>query len=161
MKYNMKGFLLPINDPNVIDEFRGKYFFLSNFYIKPVYYNSEWYRSSEHAFQAQKATNEKDKQYILNAEHAAYAKQRGNEITCRSDWNKIRMMEMYKILLCKFTEVDGILADKLIETGDALLIEGNNWGDKFWGKVRDKITGEWKGENFLGQLLMKVRNEIR
>lgn len=161
MKYNMNGFILPINDPNVIDEFRGKYFFLSNFYIKPVYYNSEWYRSSEHAFQAQKATNEKDKQYILNAQLPGQAKRRGKIVPRRSDWNDIKMMEMYKILRCKFTEADGILSAKLIETGDALLIEGNNWGDRYWGKVRDSITGELKGENFLGQLLMKVRNELR
>ncbi len=120
---NIKGFILPINDPNVIDEFRGKYFFLSNFYIKPVYYMSQWYRSSEHAFQAQKATNDKDKQYILNAESAAYAKKRGNEIECLSCWKDIRMMEMYRILRCKFT--DGILAEKLIETRETLLIEGN------------------------------------
>ena len=164
MKYNMKGFILPISDPNVIDEFRGKYFFLSNFYVKPVYYNSEWYRSSEHAFQAQKATNEKDRKYIADAETPAISKQRAHEVGLQSikllnHWNDIRMMEMYKILQCKFT--DDILAKKLIETGDALLIEGNSWGDRYWGKVRDSKTGEWKGENFLGQLLMKVRNEIR
>jgi ribA/ribD-fused uncharacterized protein len=156
----MKGFILPISDPNVIDEFRGKYFFLSNFYIKPVYYNSEWYRSSEHAFQAQKATNEKDKQYVLNAQYPGHAKTRGNEIICRPNWKNIRMMEMYNILRCKFTEIDGILASKLLETENALLIEGNNWGDRYWGKVRDSKTGEWVGENFHGQLLMKVRNEI-
>ena len=176
---NIKGFMLPTNDPNVIDEFRGKYFFLSNFFIKPVYYKSEWYRSSEHAFQAQKATNDKDKQYILNTYYSpngknspGQAKHRGNEINCRKNWNEKRMIIMYDILRCKFT--DGTisdhntsrkypilqLADKLIATGDTLLIEGNSWGDNFWGMVRDPKTGEWKGDNFLGKLLMKVRNEI-
>ena len=164
---NIKGFMLPTNDPNVIDEFRGKYFFLSNFYIKPVYYKGDWYRSSEHAFQAQKATNEKDKQYVLNTYYSpngknspGQAKHRGNEITCRKDWNEKRMMIMHNIIRCKFTALDG-LDDKLLATEDTLLIEGNSWGDNFWGMVRDTNTGEWKGDNFLGKLLMKVRNEIR
>jgi ribA/ribD-fused uncharacterized protein len=151
--------LLLIDNINVIDSFRGKYFFLSNFFLKPVYYKSEWYKSSEHAFQAQKATNRKDKQYVQNAKSAAQAKRRGKEIMCRKRWNEIKMMVMYEILLCKFT--DGILADKLLDTKDDLLVEGNSWGDKYWGMVKDPKTGDWKGDNFLGKLLMKVRNEIR
>ena len=45
---------------------------------------------------------------------------------------------------------------KLIATGDALLEEGNWWGDKFWGvdiKTRD-------GENHLGKIIMKIRDEL-
>jgi predicted NAD-dependent protein-ADP-ribosyltransferase YbiA (DUF1768 family) len=43
----------------------------------------------------------------------------------------------------------------LLETGDAELIEGNDWGDTFWG-----VCGG-KGNNFLGKLLMEVRKELR
>ena len=150
--------ILSVKDTLTIDSFRGKYFFLSNFFMKPIYFESLWYRSSEHAFQTQKATNEKDKQYMLNAQEAWQAKQRGNEIPCRADWDSNKMVVMYDILRCKFT--DDILAKKLIATDDALLIEGNWWDDRYWGMTRD-FTGKWKGENFLGQLLMKVRNEIR
>lgn len=39
----------------------------------------------------------------------------------------------------------------LVGTGDAMLVEGNTWGDKFWGVCR----GE--GENQLGKLLMERR----
>lgn len=154
---NIKGFILPITAPNVIDSFRD--FFLSNFYIKSLYYKGEWYKSAEHAFQAEKAVNGKDKQYIMNAPTAAQAKHRSNEITCRKDWHEKRMIIMLNILRCKFTVLDG-LDDKLIAT-ENFLIEGNSWGDNFWGMVRDINTGEWKGDNFLGKFLMKVRNEIR
>ena len=143
-----------IKEQIVIDSFRAKYFFLSNFFIKPVLYNSDWYRSSEHAYQAQKATGEIVRQYISISQQPWQAKQRGNEITCRSDWNSIKMTVMYDIIRCKFT--DSILAEKLLETGNALLIEGNWWGDRYWGMTRDK-NGKWKGDNFLGRLLMKVR----
>mgnify|MGYP005981410963 CR=1 FL=1 len=37
----------------IIDEFRGEYAFLSNFYSCPVTYNGESYLNSEAAFQAQ------------------------------------------------------------------------------------------------------------
>ena len=43
----------------------------------------------------------------------------------------------------------------LLNTEDAILIEGNWWGDKFWGVCR----GE--GQNWFGHLLMSLREEIR
>lgn len=43
----------------------------------------------------------------------------------------------------------------LLETGEEELIEGNNWGDKFWGQVNGI------GENHLGRLLMEIREEIK
>ena len=48
----------------------------------------------------------------------------------------------------------------LIATGDAVLIEGNTWGDRFWGMVRND-SGMWVGENWLGRLLTLQRSIIR
>ena len=45
----------------MIDKFRGKYFFLSNFYVAPVEYQGLTYRNNEAAFQSAKAKNKKDK----------------------------------------------------------------------------------------------------
>ena len=50
-----------------------------------------------------------------------------------------------------------ILKERLLNTGDAYLEEGNWWKDCFWGV--DINTGY--GENYLGRLLMEVRSEIR
>jgi predicted NAD-dependent protein-ADP-ribosyltransferase YbiA (DUF1768 family) len=44
----------------------------------------------------------------------------------------------------------------LIDTGDAHLVEGNWWGDTFWGECP---LGT--GENHLGKLLMVVRESIK
>ena len=41
-----------------------------------------------------------------------------------------------------------------MQTEDAELVEDNWWGDKFWGVC----NGE--GENHLGKLLMKIRDEL-
>ena len=46
------------------------------------------------------------------------------------------------------------MARKLLGTGNAHLAEGNNWGDTFWGTV----NGE--GQNVLGVLLMRIRDEL-
>jgi len=48
------------------------------------------------------------------------------------------------------------LAARLLGTGQMPLVEGNNWGDMFWGV--DVKSG--KGENHLGRILMKIREEL-
>ena len=47
------------------------------------------------------------------------------------------------------------LKEKLLATGDKILIEGNTWNDDFWGKCSDN------GKNNLGIILMKIREEIK
>lgn len=61
---------------------------------------------------------------------------------------------MEELLRIKFSGIDPFLTRALLETGDAELIEGNTWNDTFWGVC----NGE--GENNLGRLLMKVREEL-
>jgi predicted NAD-dependent protein-ADP-ribosyltransferase YbiA (DUF1768 family) len=40
------------------------------------------------------------------------------------------------------------------------LVEGNTWGDKFWGAVKNK-DGKWEGKNCLGKILMILRRYFR
>ena len=47
------------------------------------------------------------------------------------------------------------LKEMLLETGDAIIEEGNDWNDTFWGVCNGK------GENHLGKILMKIREELR
>jgi len=44
---------------------------------------------------------------------------------------------------------------KLEATAGAVLVEGNAWGDRFWGSV------EGSGQNWLGRLLMEIREVTR
>jgi predicted NAD-dependent protein-ADP-ribosyltransferase YbiA (DUF1768 family) len=57
-------------------------------------------------------------------------------------------------LALKFS--DPVLREMLLDTGDAILEEGNMWNDTFWGI--DLNTG--KGQNHLGRLLMERRAEL-
>jgi predicted NAD-dependent protein-ADP-ribosyltransferase YbiA (DUF1768 family) len=62
---------------------------------------------------------------------------------------------MRRILVIKFQNPE--LKAKLIATGDAQLVEGNTWGDLFWGV--DTTMGV--GSNQLGKLLMGIRDGLQ
>lgn len=135
-----------------ISEFKGKYFFLSNYYTAPVEYDGILYLNNEAAFQAAKclAVGERKRFAYLTPPDA---KRLGRSVLLRKDWEQVKTQVMYEICLCKFTQ-NPQLAKMLLETGDAELIEGNTWGDRVWGVCK----GE--GENRLGKILMRVRAEI-
>ena len=141
-----------------IDQFRGENFYLSNFYIVPIYFEKNHYKSSEHAYQARKAIIEEDRKYVASANTPGYAKIRARKIICRKTWDKIKVSEMTRIVYCKFSQ-NKELKKKLCDTGRAKLIEGNWWNDDFWGMVKNE-RGEWEGANYLGKILMVVRKKI-
>lgn len=140
-----------------IDEFKGEYAFLSNFYFIDVM----GYPSNEHFFQAQKTTDKKIREQIKNLLTPGQAKRMGRKIKLRPEWNEIefRICAMYKGLIAKFKNEE--LKQKLLNTGDVELIEGNIWHDNTWGSCFCPKCKNIKGENYLGKLLMKLREELR
>lgn len=138
-----------------ISKFNGQYRFLSNFSLDPVRYQGIDYPTSEHAYQAQKVISEILKKEIASLKTPFEAKQYGSTFKPK-DWYKRSIGIMYEIVKFKFIQNPDI-RNRLIETGDLELIEGNHWHDTFWGK--DDKT--WKGENWLGKILMQVRDELR
>jgi len=139
---------------NSILEFRGPTRWLSNFHIESFEWCGKEYQTSEHAYQAAKATSETDHEYVRTAPTPNRAKNRGNRIALRSGWDDMRIDVMYSVLKAKFAP-DKLIAQRLIETGDCHLEEGNHHGDVFWGTV------DGKGENHLGQILMRIRHELK
>lgn len=139
---------------NVINQFQNEYRFLSNFWLAPVTYNGITYQSNEAAFHAQKSLDEKQRLFFATLSPVK-AKNKGRKLELRHDWEEIKLTVMYEIVKAKF-EQNPYLGMMLVATGDAMLIEGNEWHDKFWGI--DLKTGE--GENHLGKILMRVRSEL-
>jgi len=136
-----------------IEKFDGDYAFLSNFYACPVTHEGIQYPSSEHAYQAAKTLNMKARKvFTLRDMTPAMAKHLGQALAIRPNWDKIKIVVMNDILEAKFT--DWQLRKWLLETGDAELIEGNEWGDTFWGVCKGK------GSNFLGKTLMDLRKRL-
>lgn len=137
-----------------IEEFRGEYRFLSNFYPCKVKFDGRTWRSAEHAYQAAKTRNPAEKDTIAKCPTSGKAKKAGYRITLREDWEKVKVEIMGQIVRAKFSR-HSELQKALLATGEAELTEGNWWGDTFWGKCR----GE--GENHLGKILTAIRTELR
>lgn len=140
---------------HTIDSFSGTYDFLSNFAPSPikVELNGKTYLmpTVENAFQAAKCPNRADEFVNLTP---GQAKRLGRKVTLVNNWNDIRIDVMAAFVEKKFRTHEN-LRQKLLNTGDATLIEGNYWHDCFWG-VCDGV-----GENHLGQILMTLREKLR
>ncbi len=134
-----------------ITRFFGKYSFLSNFYHTVVQLNGVDYPSVENAYQAAKL--EPQYREVFCRCSAGDAKTYGRRAGLRPDWEQVKLSIMEDLLRQKFT-LGTRLASKLLETGTQELIEGNYWGDDFWGVCTSK------GQNHLGKLLMKIRTEL-
>ena len=137
----------------MIDSFEGKYYFLSNFYHVDVKYDGIVYNNTEAAFQAQKVLDDSEKLSFSNLSPRK-AKKLGREVKLREDWRDVKDNYMYEICKAKFTQHED-LAKKLLQTGDEELVEGNRWNDTYWGVCNGK------GENRLGKILMRVRDELK
>lgn len=135
----------------VIDSFRGDFGFLSNFYEASVWVDGLQYRSVEHAYQAAKAEDLSAREVIRNARRPGDAKRLGKAVRLPPDWETRKIEVMRGLLRQKFS--NPLLRALLLATGDAELVEGNTWNDRFWGVCRGS------GQNWLGRLLMEVRSE--
>ena len=82
------------------------------------------------------------------------AKRKGRKVTLRNDWEEVKFWVMLGVCSAKFTQ-NKDLAEQLLATGDEELIEGNTWGDRTWGMVNGT------GKNWLGKILMQIREELR
>lgn len=201
----MKNELAIIRDGAII-WFYGKYRFLSNFYNCHINYRGRTYQNAEAAFQAQKVDvlsafrpnqfSEKDKEVFTNTKDANYIKLLGMgrvkehpEYRMNQEelsvWNRNALSIMEEIVRAKF-EQNQDLKEKLLETESLNLIEGNNWGDDYYGitlvSEYDNPKNAWerktlkRGENGeklyilsqpeneynnqLGKILVKIRKEL-
>ena len=136
-----------------IDSFRGNYEFLSNFAPCYIRYEGVLYTSVECAFQAAKVSDINIKKQIAQLTPKD-AKKYGKKVKLRSDWNNVRIDIMRDLLKIKFNDDHFGYRQKLVNTGDSYIEEGNKHHDTFWG-VCNGI-----GENHLGKLIMEIREEL-
>ncbi|MEX2014943.1 MAG: NADAR family protein [Candidatus Saccharimonadales bacterium] len=148
-----------------VERFREDNFFLSNMYpfergirtpdgeevhtSEQLYLPAEFLRKSARLVLQQASDGFKAKGLMRPLRRAGFE--------TRKDWDAARIPAMKKCLLVKFV-ANPDLAEKLLETGEEELVEGNDRGDTFWGV--SPMPPEGKGENMLGKLLMETRASL-
>jgi N-glycosidase YbiA len=157
---------------------RKDYGFMSNFFkTKNLTIDEIKWKTSEHYFQAMKF---KDYPWYFDLirnigtpAQAAYLgrmkKQGGwawktklnhyiiqaidDGVKIKEDWEDIKDDIMYQVVYEKFYQ-DPLLKEMLLETENAILVE-HTPRDSYWGD-----GGDESGKNKLGEILMKVRNQL-
>jgi len=135
---------------DMITSFSGDYRFLSNFCPAQVYFDEIHFSSVEHAYVASKTLDPSERIKISLIDSPGQAKRYGRKLELRSDWDFVKHSFMKDFVRQKFLDT-GLLM-MLLETGDRELIEGNTWGDTYWGQSPVGV-----GENNLGKILMNIR----
>lgn len=141
------------------------YYELTNFYenwrkdrLHSVFYQGQFWKTSEHAYQAEKfnwdCTEAKiAREQIMDASDARHAFKiaQQNLPFIRPGWHSMKDNVMLEILRAKFQ--DEHLSNVLRKTGKRKLVEASPI-DAYWGYGSDG-----KGQNRLGILLMQIRKE--
>lgn len=104
---------------------------------------------------------------IMEATDPGRQKALGRRVRNFSDtiWNENKYQIVYRINLPKFSQNKG-LRRKLFQTGERKLVEASPV-DTVWGiGLETSVAGvtpesEWPGQNLLGEILTKVRDELR
>lgn len=156
---------------NSISKFIGEYRFLSNFSDSIIRYNGHTYNSVESAFQAQKSHGAVDLLRNMSVQEALEAKRRpiidpgeakriGRRVPVRKDWEQVKDRIMLEVLVAKFTQNERD-RQSLLDTGNAILVEGNTWHDNYWGWCQCPNCALEEHHNKLGRLLMQIRDALK
>lgn len=146
----------------VIRGFKDEYAFLSNYEPCTVIDGyGRAFKNAEAMYQSYKFI---DRDIIeeftkLTADEAKQlAKKYANKV--KSNWDDVKDEAMKKTVTAKFLQNDD-LGKKLLATGNAYLMEANDWWDNYWGVYPS--TGEVgkDGLNRLGEIIMDVRSKLQ
>lgn len=136
----------------MITLFSGPHRFLSNFWIEPdgTFVEYEYQRAKCANFQDREIFDTLIQKGTLTPQQA---KAIGRRVEIREDWEDVRVSIMLFYVTKKFKDHQDLLW-RLKQTRPSRLIEGNTWGDTFWGVCNGR------GQNMLGEILMQVRDEL-
>ena len=135
--------------------YEGEYYMFSNFSAFAVEWRGKVWMTSEHAYQAAKFDDKDIINQIFLARSAYDSKKiaRENNGNVRKNWDEVKLSVMEEILRTKL-EQHPYIKEKLIKSGGRYIIEDSH-KDAFWGRGLD-----YKGQNQLGELWMKIRSEL-
>lgn len=131
-----------------IKEFQGEFRWLSNFWPTQVIWEGLVFPTTENAYQASKCNSLATMKLFTDCTPGK-AKALAKQIKIRDNFHSEKLDIMWELNWQKYQYPE--LKRKLLATGTCEIIEGNTWGDTFWGIC------DGKGENHLGKILMDIR----
>lgn len=140
---------------------------LSNMSPHKVMFGSVEWKTSEALFQSLRFSDEAIKELIRNEKSPMDAKAIMNENDDRIILEKHGKKDIQNMEMCLRLKLktNPSLVEMLLETGDKVIIEdvtkrGDVGGNLFWGAmmVENEDGLHWVGENKLGKLWMKIRD---
>lgn len=117
---------------------------------------SEYYPTTEHRYQALKATDKFDHDYVVKSKTPGQSKDRGREIELRGDWgNNEGDVCWYVMLECLITKAlqNPSVLETLEATSDRWIYEDSPTDD-IWGW---RFQQSYSGKNLLGRCWMQTR----
>ncbi len=142
---------------NVIGFYPREFYCLDNFSSFKVKYKGYIYASLEEAYQSAgfEMSAPEIAQQIKNSfsAHEAQKIAMKNKDKLQPNWNEIKLDVMEELLRLKVNQ-NPYVKKKLLETREYMIVEDSP-KDNFWGWGQDR-----NGENNLGKLWMKIRDEI-
>lgn len=131
---------------------------LSNMTLVDIKLKGIIYPSVEHAYMSEKSKEKTWKEFCSNREISGkQVKVYSKTIDLRYDWLNVRLKVMEYCLREKFKQEP--FKQLLLDTENQNIQEGNYWNDRFWGV--DLKQDPNTGENNLGRLIMKIREELK
>ena len=131
---------------------------LDNFSAFGFVMNSEYFQTSEHAFQYLKFVDTNKE--IANKVKKSFSPNDARNIAHEnkeyrlSNWSDVKYQNMEKVLRLK-VEQNPIVKDVLLNTKDYIIAENCIDEDTDWG-----LDSNNQGDNNLGKIWMKIRDEI-
>jgi len=132
----------------------GTHGFLNNFKKARMFIYGRWWNNVEAPYQSQKTLDIGEQLQIWEADTPRKARDLGQKVTLRSNWDKVKDQVMYECVLAKFLQ-NADLRRELMKTDPEVLVEDSPI-DSYWGCGKDGT-----GKNMLGLTLMKVRQELK
>lgn len=128
--------------------------YMSNFYRARIFIEGKWWDTTEHYYQALKTCDLDEQDRVRKAKTPKEARELGQKVQLRSDFDILKDSIMKKCVLAKFVQHHDI-REQLLATNDEILIEDSPV-DYYWG-----CGADGSGKNMLGKILMEVRGELR